>query len=462
MPSRAATTLEPDSSSSASRDVADTLFPLPFTPFEFYYLVEDRPDYASAFPIHLECRGPLDRRAFGRAFRSTHARHPFLAAGIDYDRRGWPNWVAGEAPTILWQDEPNRSAPRRESVATSGGLQIRIRQDGDRTRWTFVFQHVAVDGMGAFLFISDLFVAYAHYCSGTTEPPTWRVLDPLRLRDRDGHNLFSGKVKFRDLMRLVRVTLPLNIRRAAVVSCHDQPIPDAVSDGSQTDDLVHLLTEDETTELSRVAGTLSVMLNDLLMRDYFLALAAWNSGTSEARRPIRVMVPTNLRRRVDYRMPAANVFSFAFLSRRLRDCENRVTLLATIRDEMATVKRQKRGVYFEAALRLFCLWPALLRWSLKRPWPFATAIFSNLGTGLDNIPLPECEGRRLCGDLVFHGGSGAAPIRPDTRVSVAIHTYAGRLAICVRSDPRQFTAEQQRALLESYVAQLRTTIASES
>ena len=153
------------------------------------------------------------------------------------------------------------------------------------------------------------------------------------------------------------------------------------------------MTEHETAELSRVASGLSVMLNDLLLRDYFLTLAHWNRGTDKARRPLRILVPTNMRRREDYRMPAANVFSFAFLTRRLRDCENREVLLASIRDEMATIKRQKRGLYFESSLRLFCIWPALSRFSLKCSWTFATAIFSNLGAGLDNLPLPALDGR---------------------------------------------------------------------
>lgn len=65
--------------SSASTAV-DALFPLRFTPFEYYYLLEDRPEYASTFPVRLQSRGQLDREAFSRAFALTLRRHPFLAA----------------------------------------------------------------------------------------------------------------------------------------------------------------------------------------------------------------------------------------------------------------------------------------------------------------------------------------------------------------------------------------------
>ena len=195
-----------------------------------------------------------------------------------------------------------------------------IRQTGEQIDWLFEFHHCAVDGMGAFLFIADLFLAYAHLSTGAPGPLPWRKLDPERLRDRDGHQLFNRGVKLVDLLRLARVTLPLNYRRAAVVSTHestsatDPRASTGTNPGTGPNDLVHHLSECETAELSRVAGALGVMLNDLFVRDYFLMLTAWNEGTAEARRPIRILVPTNLRRREDYRMPATNVFSFSFLA----------------------------------------------------------------------------------------------------------------------------------------------------
>ena len=436
----------------------EPLFPLRFTPFEYYYLLEDRPGYASNFPIKLESHGALDRAAFTRAFQLTHERHPFLAARIEYDQGNWPQWAVGAPPPIQWAP-PAESDETSISRAMSGGLRMTIRQRGETTEWEFVFHHVAVDGLGAFQFIMDLFLAYDHLSQGLAGPLPWRRIDRDRLRDRDGHRLFKKHVHLRDLARLVQVTLPINIRRAAMVSEHRET-PKGGAEVGTGEYLVHHLSIAETAELSRIAGMHSVMLNDLLIRDYFLTLAAWNAHTSEARHPLRILVPTNLRRREDYRMPAANVFSFSFLARRVRDCQDRHALLTSIHEEMSTIKRHKRGLYFEAALRIFCLWPALLRWSLSRPWPFATAIFSNLGTGLDNVPLPECEGRKVCGGMVFDGGSGAAPIRPDTRVSFAIHTYAGRLAVCVRCDPRMFSAAQRQELLARYIAQLAETIAT--
>jgi hypothetical protein len=445
----------------AAGEVDDRLFPLPLTPFEYYFQLEDRPDYPGVVPIELECRGHLDRAALEQAYCLTHARHPILSARVDTDTKGWPSWVRGTPEPIRWADRPGvwrceRSEPRP-------GVRLEVRDKEGQVRFLFAFRHVAVDGLGAFQFIADLFVAYAHFCADGGDPPPWRKLNPELLRDRDGHQLFGRRLKLVDFVRMARVHVPLSFRQAALVS--EEPrrrTDDALVPNAPTDFLVHHLTEEETAELSRVAGQRSVMLNDLLVRDYFLMLAEWNRGTAQARRPIRILIPTNMRRREDLRMPAANVFSYAFITRKARDCQDRQVLLESIRDEMAAIKRDKRGLYYEAAMRLICLCPPLLRWSLNRKWSFATGVFTNLGTGFDHVPVPTRDGRKVAGDLLFEIGAGAGPIRPDTRISFAAHIYAGRLAISARCDALTLTPAQQQALLNDYIERLRTTISSES
>jgi NRPS condensation-like uncharacterized protein len=451
---------------------------LRFTPFEFYFLCEDRPDFAGIIPIELVARGRLDRAALERAYRLTHARHPFLSARIETDRKGWPCWVAGEPEPIHYFDEPQADEPqanetqagepqageRQAGDARRGdarpGVLVHVRERGEDVEFRLVFHHVAVDGLGAFQFISDLFEAYAHACTGSVEAPPWRRLEPERLRDRDGHQLFSRGVRPVDLVRMAKVHLPLSLRQAAVVSEEK-----AASGGRRvepvlpTDFLVEHLSVEETAALARVAAKQSVMLNDLLVRDYFVMLAEWNRGTSQAGRPLRILIPTNMRRRQDLRMPAANVFSYAFLTRYAGDCEDQEQLLASIRDEMAAVKRDKRGLYYEAALRLFCFWPSFLRWSLNRNWAFATAVFTNLGTGFDRVRVPTRDGRKVAGDLTFEIGAGVGPIRPGTRISFAAHNYAGRLAIGACCDRQSFSPGQEQALLDAYIDQLKSTIA---
>jgi hypothetical protein len=447
---------------SAGDTMAESIFPQRFTPFEFYLWLDDRVDYPSTFFIRLECRGTLDRHAFEQAFQLAHARHPLLSAQIERDLGGWPIWRAGVPAPIEWADDRICSTETRADSAPRARLRARVSREGDKTLLSFAFHHVAVDGIGGFQFITDLMVAYAHGCSGQQGPPPWRPLDPALLCDRGGHSLSIHKISVVDLIRVARVGLSLLFRRAAVVSDHGKRPATEDHGRSAPDFLVHTLTQRETAELSRVARKLSVRLHDLLLRDYFLMLADWNRGTSQARRPIRILVPMNLRRKGDYRMPAANVFGYAFLTRRASKCERRAQLLDSIRNEMAEIKRFKSGVYYKATLRMFCIWPGLLRRSLERKWPFATAVFTNLNAGFDHIPLPWRDGRRTAGDLELESGYGAGPIRPETRISTAVHTYAGRMSVAVRCDRQSFGPEQQTDILQAYLDKLRMTMNSES
>ena len=277
--------------SDRKEDVEAALFPLPFTPFEFYYLLEDRPGFPSVFQIVLECRGTLDRISLESAYQFALRRHPILAAQIDLDRRRWPSWVTCDVGPIVWVEADLAATRNVVATAATSGVRLRITQSGDHYTFQFVFHHVAVDGVGAFLFIADLFLAYAHYASGASGDPELRRLDVARLRDRDGHQLFNRRVKLVDLVRIAKVHLPLYVRRCAVVCNHGEPTQSKVASDSVADYLVYDLSEEETAALSRVARTQSVMLHELLVRDFFLLLNAWNQGSREGRRPIRMAVP---------------------------------------------------------------------------------------------------------------------------------------------------------------------------
>ena len=73
--------------------MADELFPLPLTPFEYYYWCDDRPEYPTTFPLELLFRGPLRREPLEAAIRVCLDRHPLLAANLDTTTK-FPQWIA--------------------------------------------------------------------------------------------------------------------------------------------------------------------------------------------------------------------------------------------------------------------------------------------------------------------------------------------------------------------------------
>ncbi len=76
--------------------------------------------------------------------------------------------------------------------------------------------------------------------------------------------------------------------------------------------------EDVAVALRRAAADAGATLNDLLLRDLFLTVRSWQAaaGAEPGRKRLRILMPQNLRTRDDRGLPAANVMSFAFLTRR--------------------------------------------------------------------------------------------------------------------------------------------------
>jgi len=96
---------------------------------------------------------------------------------------------------------------------------------------------------------------------------------------------------------------------------------------------------------------------------------------------------------------------------------------------------------------------------LNRRKPFATLVLSNLGRAFSRTPLDYDDGHLIAGGLKLMRISGVPPVRPLTHGSIAVVEYAGRTTIILRCDPQHFTADDTRALLETYAARLRETLA---
>ena len=57
----------------AASPAVEALFPLQFTPFEYYYLLEDRPEHASTFPVRLQSRWAIRSRGLLTGLRTDAA-----------------------------------------------------------------------------------------------------------------------------------------------------------------------------------------------------------------------------------------------------------------------------------------------------------------------------------------------------------------------------------------------------
>lgn len=438
----------------------ESIFPLPATPFELYYLLDDRPGYPTVFPIRMALRGSIDRADFDRALALAVQRHPLVAARVELQADGRAGWAPGEPPRIAWLDPLayQQFSGSADNMLAKRTLAIAACAGDEATTVTLLFQHSAVDGLAGFQFIEDWLVAYDHLRAGGQGEPAWRPLDAGRLRTRDEYGLRDYKPTLLDALNTLRFWTPLVFKRAASLAPRSAGVG---SDRAPLDYATHWLSVDESKSLARLARQQGVTLNDLLLRDFFVTLSRWNEQSPGRRLPLRVLVPTNLRHPDDAATPAANILSFAFLTHKPGEAANPERLLRSIQQKTALIKRWRLGLFFVGGLKIASNWPRLLRRLLYRRWTFATAVFSNLGPVFPLTPLQRQDGQLVAGNAVLVKVDGVAPIRPGTPLSAVVINYAGCLGVFFRCDPTLFDAAGQAQLLAAFVAQVRSTLASE-
>jgi hypothetical protein len=437
------------------------LFPLPLTPFEYYYWCDNRPEYPTAFPVEMTFSGRLEREPFQRALAMVVARHPLLTARVRQEGLARPLWVDGsdQMPPIDWIDDDTPvTHPHGEYIdlRREPGLRVWVRRAVRHTRVLLEFHHVCCDGLGAMRLVDELLTAYQACVAGRDPTTVLRPLEPARLRTR-GNYVAEGVAppSWRDLWIGIRGWLKLLSQSPAPMAT----LADSVaSPGPFLGFVTHTWDAATTRRLREVASKLGGTFNDLLLRDLFQSLCRWNARKPGSDNPwLRINMPTTLRTREDAAMPLANALGFTFLTRRAADCKDGTALFDSIRHETETIRQFRSGLYFLGGLDFVGRVPGAMPWILRRRRSFATIVLSNLGTVLRRSSLPRRDGHLVCGEAVLERIVGVPPIRPLTRAAIAVIGYGGETTVSLRCDPHCFTLAQAQEFLGEYVAQIAST-----
>lgn len=448
---------------------AESLWPLPFTPFEVYYYLDDSREYPTTFPVLLRFSGPLDRRLFSQSLARAVARHPLLRARIE-TQRGSPCWVAAHGdPHLDWADASAPMAPADGDyldLTRGPGLHTWVRASPESAKVVFQFHHACCDGLAGLQFVQDVLALYRIAAGCDPETGALRSLDSdlLRGRGRIGSNEPRQTVAFqglRDAWYTLKVWAAILFRSPEVL---------AAPRGSRAQEEhrellafeIAILSGDETAALRKTAGEQGVTTNDLVIRDFLLVLRRWNrreAGQCSGR--LRVNVPVSVRMRSEAELPAANRIGYAFVTDDGDSGDNPAELLEVVREETRRIKEWKLGLYFLGGLAFARSLPGILPWAMRRRRSFATAVLSNVGR-YSADPAQKGRGDRWkCGDLTLEWIGGVPPVRPLTSAAVIVIEYGGETSFCLRTDPKVFDMDGTRRLLDELVEQVRTTLSAE-
>ncbi len=437
------------------------VFPLPLVPFEEYMLIDDRPTHPMSFFFKLALSGPCDSAALDTALMAALQRHPLLTATVEEEKRSRFAWSHDRRKdvTIQWLADNGSFAATHIDLCTQPGLRVSAQQRDDET-WLFAqFHHSCCDAIGALRFIEDLLVAYhiatAH---GDAERISHRLIHEHRLRDRGQFGMTRWK-----LVRMARkqavgllgarqflMRTPVPVQPIGAVSAG------AALPGKYPTALTHEFSDSETVAIAHGAKWWDTTVNNLLIRDLFLALGRFRSNRQlgEGGEWLRLSIPINLRRDEDERLSAANVVSMVFLDRRPHDFHDAEALLDGIGREMRLIKANQLGLTFPLSLRFTRSLPgaiARMRRMSAKPICRGTAVLSNLVRPLLYTPLPRCAGKIVAGGMTLERIEFLPPIRPYTLAAFGVLTYADRLNVSLHFDPRGLSQQEASELLQNFV-----------
>ncbi len=421
-------------------------------------LADDRPAFPMEFFVRLRFAGRFDRAALEAAFSTALVRHPLLCAVVRQHGRVRYLEAAQTLPSIQWLDEePTEKLPNLGPVNVRSGPAIRVAVLAGRERTDLVFQshHTCTDGIGSFRFLEDMLISYAQnldLAPNVMLPP----LDLEQLRRRG--KLVSSPWMWLKILGQQLTALP-NICRFLTRTC--EPLVEqprwAEYEGRPADfplSLTRRLTETETAGLIATCGKHGITVNDLLATEFLRSLRRSYAG-DDSNPWLRICVPVNTRMIHADKLSAANAMSYTFLTRTLRDIENRNELLASIHHEMATAKRTNGILTFALSLGLCQKVPGLLKRMCHRNQCMATGVIANLGQVFSKSPLADDRGQVILGDLVLDSVEVLSTWRPLTSVAIAAVTYAGRLTFTLHYDPRALSKEQATDIIDGFTADVK-------
>jgi hypothetical protein len=426
---------------------------------EGFWLVEDRKSHPMTFIVQVALSGTIERAVFESALETVLLQHPLLRSLVTRPGSGRQRWrYAPERQPMLDWDGADAPVlyPRSEwiDLASEVGLRIWVRQGNGTARLTMQFHHSCCDGIGACQFLFDLLAHYGRL-------PKLVGFDRRRLLLREKVSRSYFKLGIASVWSLVAEAVRNGLwQRPTPLYPPAGAAPDRHPRREVSCGVSYTFDEHEYRQLRRVAEEHDVTLNDLLVRDLFRTLYAWNEGQKPGRpgKWFRITIPVNLREREDFYLPATNLLGLVALNQRAGDCapDRSGRLLEAIRRQTRPSQLRRLGslwIVFVAVTQAV----RILSLLLAAPACVSTVAFSNLGDPVRRAAtrLPRFGKRVGSGSLVVEEVLGKVPLRPYTRAAFVANTYADRLTLSVYTDPQYFSFEATRRLLLLFVRHLR-------
>jgi len=421
------------------------------TQFEKYFLLDTTAEFPMLVDGALHFTGCADRERLETALRQCLKKQPLLTGKIE-KRSGQYSWIASESPaTIRHLDSPldNNAAEWNAPIDLfqKSGLEFAVYYGTTETKLYYRCPHLCTDGSGFYRFIGDVLAMYGGQAESTHLPIASPQIKPLRIFDRDKYQpaALPAKVSF---LQILHSTAKETIRWLC-----EKP----VSLGKKTEPLLirnfnrktYFFNGETYRHLHRFAESQSWTLNDIFISAWFSVLAS----RCKADDLCRLMFPVNMRWQGSEDIPAANIISYVFLSRKVNLCQWNSSLLSELHAVMKYIKDWQIGFMFLNGMQFFSRIPFGLRLITGSKRCLATMVFSNVGNieKFFGWQFAETEnGIFRIGNLTLTHIESYAPCRYLTNLSAVASVQGGKPVLCCTFNRNYLSETEVDALVRDY------------
>lgn len=452
------------------------IFPLPLSDFEYYMLTDDRESHPMVFVIVVNISGLLSEIPFREALTELMEAHPLFRCRVQkIPGKGWcwtpidicPDtleWPPGDAAAVTTCVPPVVSL----NIRQKSGLHCKVIVEENNAVVVLYLHHACCDGLGALQVIGELFARYGQKTAAPgAKMPEYEAVNSQVLLQRENYETgeAAAERQKKSLKRTLGKISRLLLRAPVMLACSadfrraglSAPKPGGSGQSDAGAIQSRVLSKSTHRSLRAAATELGVSMNDIFLREMLLQIRDWNrrAGVPFGRRWIRLAVPLSMRTSAHERMPAANVVSYALVTRREQDCEDPCELLSSIHQQTSDVLFNREGI---VCLKLFRVLRKIgaMKMFLSLKSVLSTMVLANVGDVRRRFSgrFPLHKGRWIAGNVIIEQIHGVAPVRPNTRVAMSIGDYAGEISISLRTDGRLLNAADSQRFLDDFLKRL--------
>lgn len=441
----------------------ESVFPLPLTPIEKYFLWDDRPEQPLSMFFHLTFGPSLDINILERCIAKVVERHPLLRATIT-GSDDQLCWTLSEKPFRFssLNDEPPivNGKIRPFNLRTEVGCRFWCETTPENHRIIVQVHHSVCDGVACRSVCIDILNLYASSTGSEAEisderSPFYERFRYAELCNRfDFEHLGTPKRRLSTWQRIKNAWYfhfqpPTSLAR---VRSDEQ---NRLEKAESHDPFCYLwLDRDLSQRIFQTCQQSETKVNELAIALLFRTCLQWNRKHGDTRRNarLRILMPFDLRGRKDIRMPAANRLAFSFLGRNYSQCDDLSELIRSIKAELLDARETHLYLDLLNGIQLGCRWPWLMKWALRQHHSMATAVITytgDLSRGMSKL-FPEVNEQRTVGNSTLSSTIGAPPPRRNTNISMAVCINWGRICFSAMWNRSVFTEQDCREFLDLY------------